>query len=806
MIEIRGRRLLIDGKPVVVMAGEVHYFRLARDQWQQRIELAVQAGCTAIASYIPWLWHELPDGSIDVTGQSRPERDVGAFIDLCQASGLHFIARPGPFVMAELKNEGIPYRVYSEHPEIISTGWDGAPAATATVDYLSPAFLAECERWFACVLPVLASRLQPVGGNVIALQLDNEIGMLAWISNSPDLTDGLLADLLGWCRHKYPDCFADRYPGVGNTPDAAVWRRTVQSPDEAWAGALRVDLHLFMRDRFAEYTGRLTDMAAGQGISGIPLLINIHGTEGGDGVPFGIGISQLLRTYAGVKGMLAGSDHYLGEMTRNSTTDIHFINACMAAVNDADQPLTSLEFEAGTGDYADGLESLNDPSTVELKTRLCLAQGHRLINYYLLAGGINPPLEEKVGDGNDRISFTGERHGTAAPVGPEGQLGLSFGALARTCHLVEANAGWLADMDEEHDDLAMAFLPDAFATEYHYPASAEMTAATFDLAAHRGPGQRKALWRSLLFAGFRFGAVNLQDPAAELPSLVGLACGVYLDSVVQQRLVDYLRAGGRLLQLGPLPEKDLQGRPCRLLTDALRVRPGAVVRGDHRHYPSVTAPRIIPAVPETRVGWLQQIHSEPSAAVSPLVLDVDGRVCGVHAEAGPGRAVLLAAELPSMPTLFAAFARLLGVTAGLAMRTDVFGVVATTTSAPAGGRMMHLLNPTGYPATVFLTLDGQPLTPEGWALPARTGRLLPLGLHEQWGRILSSASEVLARSGPRLTFGPSLDPRGHRVVLDTEREVTARQPPGSLAQVRRDGRRVTVTAADPSEPLSIEIG
>jgi hypothetical protein len=29
---------------------------------------------------------------------------------------------------------------------------------------------------------------EPLGGNVIGLQLDNEIGMLAWVSNTPDLT------------------------------------------------------------------------------------------------------------------------------------------------------------------------------------------------------------------------------------------------------------------------------------------------------------------------------------------------------------------------------------------------------------------------------------------------------------------------------------------------------------------------------------------------------------------------------------------------------------------------------------------
>ena len=118
--------------------------------------------------------------------------------------------------------------------------------------------------------------------------------------------------------------------------------------------------------------------------------------------------------------MLSGSDHYLGDLTIAQRRDLYLINAFMAAVHDADQPLTSVEFEAGTGDYGGDLATPYDPSAVDLKTRLCVAQGNRLINYYLFAGGINPPLDEPVGDGNDRIAFTGERHGTAAPVGPEG--------------------------------------------------------------------------------------------------------------------------------------------------------------------------------------------------------------------------------------------------------------------------------------------------------------------------------------------------------------------------------------------------
>ena len=749
MVDIRSRRIVIGGEPVVVLAGEVHYFRVPRDEWADRIALAKEVGCTAVASYIPWLWHETTGGEIDVTGRTRPERDVAAFIDLCRDHGLGFIARPGPFVMAELKNEGIPYRVYADHPEIVATGWDGRPAPTHTVDYLAPAFLDEVRQWYAAVLPLLAARVEPFRGNVIALQLDNEIGMLAWVSNSPDLTDGLLAAFRAWCAERHGPGFESRYP-VGAS---LSWRQIVESPGEEWAAALRVDLGRFMRMRFAQYVEALAEMARANGITGIPLLINVHGTEGGNGVPLGIGISQLVETYAGVPGLVAGSDHYLGEMSPDTTTDLHFVNACLTAVNDADQPLTSLEFEAGTGDYGGGLEQLYDASTTELKTRLCLAQGNRLVNYYLLAGGVNPRLDQPVGDGNDRISFTGEWHGTAAPIGPLGDRGLAFEPTARTCAAVAANARWLGDMDEEHDDVAMGFVLDAFMTEYHHPRSEVMTGIVDDLAAHRGPGPRKALWRSLLFAGYRFGAVDLQDPRGPLPSLVALASGVHLDRPVQSRLVDHLSAGGRLLLMGPAPQRDLEGRECRILLDAMEVRAGETVRDSSRSYPSVRGQGWADLIPETRVGWLQVLES---ASATTVLVDVDGRICGVDTPVGAGRAVLLAAELPSMPAFFRAAVTQLGVEPGLQVDTDVPGVVVTSTISPTGDRMLHVINPTGFVASVTVAEGGVPFGGGALTVPARSGHFLPWGLTTPWGRIETSTAEIVTVDAHGVRFGTSL--------------------------------------------------
>ena len=144
-------------------------------------------------------------------------------------------------------------------------------------------------------MPILAARRQPVGGPVIGVQLDNEIGMLAWISNSPHLTDALLVDLLRRCTERYGNGLADRYPTALDPPG---WAAAVRSPDERWAAALRVDLGWFMRDRFARYVAALAESARRHGITGVPLMINIHGTEGGNGVPFAIGVSQLFESYA----------------------------------------------------------------------------------------------------------------------------------------------------------------------------------------------------------------------------------------------------------------------------------------------------------------------------------------------------------------------------------------------------------------------------------------------------------------------------------------------------------------------------
>jgi len=795
MIQVRDRQIIIDGVPRVIMCGEVHYFRLARSEWAGRLAALKDAGCTAVASYIPWLWHELPDGTIDVTGATRPERDVAAFIDLCHEHGLWFLPRPGPFVMAELKNEGLPYRLYTEHPEIVSPTWDGEPVPTRTVDYLAPAFLAEVRRWYDAVLPPIAERQQPRGGNVIALQLDNEVGMLAWVSNSPDLTDDLLTGLLSFVRERHGDALTTRYPL--DLADPGAWARAVRTPGEEWAAALRTDLGAYMRGRFARYLATLRGYAEANGVREVPFAINVHGTADGDGAPFPIGISQLYPSYRGVPGVIAGSDHYLGDMTPATTTDLYVMNAYLRASQDPAQPLTSLEFEAGSGDYGGDLDRDYDPTSVELKTRLFAAQGNRLINYYLFSGGVNPPLETPAGDGNDRISFTGERHGTFAPIDPEGRPGLTYAPLARAVTAIRANEPWLARMDEEHDDLALGFVPDAYLTEYRHPASTVMREITEDLTTHRGAGPRKTLARSLMSAGYRFGAVDLQREPAAWPRVIALATGRHLDPAVQHHLAAHVEAGGGLLLYGPLPDRDLEARPCTVLADALGLTAGRLIRGSHRYFPSITARSWAALQAETRVTWLQELRATTG---SPVLTDVTtGRPCGVEVGHGRGRAVVWSAGLTAEPALFRAAATHLGAEPGLTHDTGAPGLVTTTTAGDSG-RLVHLLNVlAGHTRTTRLWLDGDPLFGgRPLTLPPRTGLMLPLGLRLPPATIRWSTAEITGTGERSVSFAA---PRGEETVqLETDHDVTPDVP----CDVHREGRLVTVTARRPG-PLTLTV-
>jgi beta-galactosidase len=815
-VRLRRRRLLVGGVPRILLAGEVHYFRLHRRDWADRLDKLAAAGCDMVASYMPWLVHETSAGEFDLAGRTSEYRDLLGFLELAAERGLLVFARPGPFVMAELKNEGVPFRVYREYPGAVPLGWEGTPAPSATLDYLDPGYLGEAERWYAAIMPMLAEHLTTRGGPVAAIQLDNEVGMLSWVTNNPELTDAALGALAREAEATWGREAATRRFGA-DPHDVQSWQSWwraggTTSGTDAQQLALHHDLAAHHRARYASYLLHLRDVAREHGIEGVPFLVNLHGTDAGRGRTFPIGISQLSAAYAGVPQTTSGSDHYLGELTVENVPDLYVMNAFMAAVHDADQPTTSLEFEAGTGDYGEDLGRLNSPQSAELKTRLCVAQGNRLLSYYLFAGGHNPPLDEPVGDGNDRIAFTGERHGFAAPVDPEGRLSPTYTAVADAVRAVRGVEHLLADMDEQHDDVVLGYVPDHYLTEYSHPASSARRSLVRDVERFRGMGPRDILARALLLGGYSFGAVDLSGRTTwSRPGLdqagpaVAVATPAVLGRATQERLARLVSEGGRLLLHGVLPVLDDDGTPCTVLADTLGLRATCRVEGTPTHFPSVRAEVWAGPQPEVRVGVLQHLAVTGTTEGETLVRDVtDGSPVGVEITvAGGGRAVVLACDYPCHLQLWRSLLARLGVRRRVVAQGASAGLVATTTMDDRGQRLVHLVNVAPVSQRFALSLDGISFA-EGRALdlPARSGLMLPMDVGLA-GAMLRWSTAELDGGGDGSTLLLRRGPGAGSALLETARDVST----GGDGRVSEagGGRLVTWPGGADGERLSVQL-
>jgi beta-galactosidase len=149
---------LLDGKPFQIISGEMHYARIPRAYWRDRLRMAKAMGLNSITTYVFWNWHEREPGVYDFSGN----RDVAEFVREAQAEGLYVILRPGPYSCAEWDFGGFPAWLLKD-PNMVVRSRD-------------PQFLAAARAW----LMQLGKQLAPLqignGGPIIAVQVENEYG------------------------------------------------------------------------------------------------------------------------------------------------------------------------------------------------------------------------------------------------------------------------------------------------------------------------------------------------------------------------------------------------------------------------------------------------------------------------------------------------------------------------------------------------------------------------------------------------------------------------------------------------------
>src|SRR5579875_4078406 len=105
----------LDGQPFQVISGEMHYARIPRAYWRDRLRMAKAMGLNTITVYTFWNEHEPKPGVFDFSG----DNDVAEFIREAQQEGLYVILRPGPYVCAEWEFGGYPAWLLRDHSVVV---------------------------------------------------------------------------------------------------------------------------------------------------------------------------------------------------------------------------------------------------------------------------------------------------------------------------------------------------------------------------------------------------------------------------------------------------------------------------------------------------------------------------------------------------------------------------------------------------------------------------------------------------------------------------------------------------------------
>lgn len=149
---------LLDGKPFVVKAAELHYPRIPRPYWDQRIKQCKALGMNTICLYTFWNAHEPRPDQFDFTGQN----DLREFIMLCQQNGMKVILRPGPYVCAEWEMGGLPWWLLQKKDIRLREA--------------DPYFMQRVDKFQKAVAEQVGDLTVANGGPVIMVQVENEYG------------------------------------------------------------------------------------------------------------------------------------------------------------------------------------------------------------------------------------------------------------------------------------------------------------------------------------------------------------------------------------------------------------------------------------------------------------------------------------------------------------------------------------------------------------------------------------------------------------------------------------------------------
>ena len=206
--------LMMDGKRIVPVMGEIHYSRIPADEWQQEVRKMKEGGVTMIATYVFWNHIEEEEGIFRWDGQ----RDLRRFLEICKEEDVPVVLRLGPFCHGEVRNGGIPDWMFTKGCKMRDR---------------NAVFMGYAEKLYRQIFTQVQGLQWKDGGPVIAAQFDNEYrGRGEYLVALKEIATKIGFDLpfytrTGWPELATPVPFGEMLPLYGDYADG-FWDRSLQ--------------------------------------------------------------------------------------------------------------------------------------------------------------------------------------------------------------------------------------------------------------------------------------------------------------------------------------------------------------------------------------------------------------------------------------------------------------------------------------------------------------------------------------------------------------------------------------------------
>ncbi|CAN8004537.1 unnamed protein product [Ixodes hexagonus] len=159
VVDFENDRFLKDGEPFRYISGSLHYFRVPKAYWADRMNKMRMAGLNALQTYVEWSGHEPEPGTYVL----EDNYDLRPFLETAKDVGLLVVFRPGPYICTERDNGGLPYWLRRQNPNMRYRSSDKT-------------YLDAVDKWLKVLLPMIEPYLYKNEGPIITVQVENEYG------------------------------------------------------------------------------------------------------------------------------------------------------------------------------------------------------------------------------------------------------------------------------------------------------------------------------------------------------------------------------------------------------------------------------------------------------------------------------------------------------------------------------------------------------------------------------------------------------------------------------------------------------